>query len=278
MENRKISRQFLATLFVALLGFAVLNMAYFSIVNAWFETLYANHSLFFVFLGVGTIHLVLAPLMKFYWGEPYRGLLGRRDVSLHRQFMGAQIFLLAFFLLSEPLFLWLNWDRIDFHWQSNWGEWGLWLLPMIIAIGLQTTGEEMFFRGFLQGKLRAMSVARGHAIIWPALLWALIHQAQFDAVALKCAVVVQIFVLGLILGDWFDRTGSLAGPILVHFLMNLFAALIYGNTLRFSRYDILQADFSQLRLVDDVFYLALGAVAMMVAYSAFTRKYLVRQT
>jgi uncharacterized protein len=91
-----------------------------------------------------------------------------------------------------------------------------WLAPMLLAaIIVAPAGEEAMFRGFLfRGWVRS---ARA---VWPAivvisLLWATLH-IQYDWTG-----VLQIFVIGLVLGWMRWRSGSLLLTFLLHALFNL---------------------------------------------------------
>jgi uncharacterized protein len=95
-----------------------------------------------------------------------------------------------------------------------------WLLPMLFAaIVVAPAGEEVLFRGFLfQGLVRSDRMA-WPAIIVISLLWAALH-IQYD-----WAGMVEIFVIGLLLGWMRWRSGSLLLTFVLHALFNLEATL-----------------------------------------------------
>lgn len=83
----------------------------------------------------------------------------------------------------------------------------------IIAFGalIGPVTEEVLFRGFLQPVLRdAMGSIK--AILITSLLFALVH---FNAY-----IFLQIFILGLLLGYLYEKTGTLIAPTAVHVLHN----------------------------------------------------------
>ncbi len=89
-----------------------------------------------------------------------------------------------------------------------------WLLLLVCVV--VPIGEEIFFRGFVYGALRArlrVSVAVGLS----ALLFALVHIEVFH--------FFPIFVLGLILATLYERTHTLLPGMLVHGLNNVVAVL-----------------------------------------------------
>lgn len=222
-------------------------------------------NLLFVLLNVAILHLVLAIVMPLGFGQSYLALLGQRG-HWQKWFMRAQIFAVVMFVLSEPLFLIWHWSDIGFAWQPEWGRWALWIVPLLVAVFLQTSAEEMAFRGFLQGQLNALKAPFWVVILIPAFLWALIHQVMFDAVAFKIAVVAQMFVIGICLGIWRLQSGTLLGPIFFHFFINAFTMLIYGNTLRPTDFYILQADFSGLGEGAQLSYFGFGIIAVLLAF------------
>lgn len=86
--------------------------------------------------------------------------------------------------------------------------------------------EEFLFRGFL---LTAMNkyFGRWKAILMSSLIFASVH--------LNIYVFLQIFILGILLGYVFERTGSLVAPIAVHVIHNsaTFAFILYFKDIIF---------------------------------------------
>ncbi len=106
---------------------------------------------------------------------------------------------------------------------------GLWLLFLpvgLLAVLIQTTAEEMAFRGYLQSQLAARF---RHPLIWmgvPSALFALLHldpSAHGDNTWL---VVIWAGCFGLAAADLTARSGTLAPAIALHFVNNLNAILI----------------------------------------------------
>ncbi len=89
-----------------------------------------------------------------------------------------------------------------------------WLLLLVCVV--VPIGEEIFFRGFVYGALRARSRA-AVAVGLSALLFALVHLEVFH--------FFPIFVLGLILATLYERTHTLLPGMLVHGLNNVVAVL-----------------------------------------------------
>jgi membrane protease YdiL (CAAX protease family) len=87
-------------------------------------------------------------------------------------------------------------------------------------------GEELYFRGYVQGVLRRHHSAR-YAIIAATLLFAVRHYMQmllllptypvFAATA-WCIVAIP---LGLVVGYIYEKTNSLWMPVMIHYLFNI---------------------------------------------------------
>lgn len=87
-------------------------------------------------------------------------------------------------------------------------------------------GEELFFRGYVQGVLRRHHGAR-YAIIAATLLFAVRHYMQMlllfptypvFAATVWCVVAIP---LGLAVGYIYEKTGSLWMPVVIHYLFNI---------------------------------------------------------
>lgn len=94
-----------------------------------------------------------------------------------------------------------------------------WLLAIAIVIAAPIF-EELFFRGFLVGGWKDTPLGVAGAVAVSALLWSVIH-TQYNIL-----VMIQIFVLGLILGIARVHSKSTLLPIGLH-AFNNFASLMY---------------------------------------------------
>ena len=93
-------------------------------------------------------------------------------------------------------------------------------LPLLLAIGTVVAAplfEEAFFRGFLFAGWSRSRLGVPGTILLTSLVWALMH------IQYGIHEIVQIFVLGVMLGAARARTGSLAVPLAMHALVNLIA-------------------------------------------------------
>ncbi len=88
-----------------------------------------------------------------------------------------------------------------------------WLAVMVITVAvIVPIGEELLFRGLLQ------SLLRRHFGPWPAVL---IASAVFAAAhCTQPQAVPSLFVLAVVMGYNYERTGRLLAPMLIHALFN----------------------------------------------------------
>ncbi len=101
------------------------------------------------------------------------------------------------------------------------------LLPLsLIAVLIQTSAEEVLFRGYIQQSLAARFRS---PIIWmglPSLLFALGHYAPAAAGENAGLIALWSCVFGLFAADLTARSGTLGPAIAMHFFNNMVALLI----------------------------------------------------
>jgi len=94
---------------------------------------------------------------------------------------------------------------------------GGWIVISVLALAVWTpVAEEMFFRGF---------VLQGLANRWSFTPAVIVSSGVFAALHLSPALLLPVFVTGLLLGFLYRRTGSLWPSIAVHAAQNLVAVL-----------------------------------------------------
>jgi membrane protease YdiL (CAAX protease family) len=87
---------------------------------------------------------------------------------------------------------------------------GLWFSAAAAA----PVAEEIFFRGLIQTVLFNLTARRRLAVIFASLAFGAVHFPNPETIP-------ALVAFGLLLGWLYERTGSLAAPILVHALFNL---------------------------------------------------------
>lgn len=81
------------------------------------------------------------------------------------------------------------------------------------AVAIAPIAEELFFRGIVQTQVAGFVRSRWIAVLLTGAVFGLMHMGQPQA-------VVPLAALGVILGYVYERTGSLAAPVLLHALFN----------------------------------------------------------
>jgi len=173
-----------------------------------------------IVIALGPLWLVLKVLHKRSLTS-LLGPTGKIDWRLWRVAALIVLGLLAVDIISTVI-------QADVERQYDLLRWMGLLIPGVILIFLQTTTEELFFRGYLQQQLAARF--RNPLIWWllPSVLFGLGHfnSATFGQNA--WLVVGIITFVGLILADVTARFGSLAPAMGLHFMNN--AAMLFVST------------------------------------------------
>jgi membrane protease YdiL (CAAX protease family) len=104
--------------------------------------------------------------------------------------------------------------------------WALLLPFSLLALLIQTSAEEILFRGYLQQQLAARFSSPLVWMIVPSVLFAFGHYVPVDAGDNALLVAAWAGVFGLLMADLTARAGNLGPAIAVHFANNLSAILL----------------------------------------------------
>jgi membrane protease YdiL (CAAX protease family) len=178
-----------------------------------------------VVLTIGVIASIPVQIGVLAWAARLRGWLPLDYFALHRPKRGALVFSVVCILFVDLFFnalLYLSGRdivapfQVEAYQTAQSAGWLFWLLVAIVFVA--PLGEEITFRGFLfRGVMRPGYEL--HAIFGISLAWALLH-LQYDWLGM-----LQIFILGLVLG-WFRWAGgSTTLTVAMHVLVN-FEAMI----------------------------------------------------
>ncbi|KEJ90475.1 CPBP family intramembrane glutamic endopeptidase [Sulfitobacter donghicola] len=106
------------------------------------------------------------------------------------------------------------------------GRWLL-LLPLsLIAVFVQISAEEVFFRGYLQQQLGARFKSPLIWMVLPSALFALGHYQPNEAGDNAVLILLWAGVFGLLMADLTARSGTIGPALAVHFVNNISALLI----------------------------------------------------
>lgn len=106
------------------------------------------------------------------------------------------------------------------------GQW-LVLLPFsLLAVLVQTSAEEILFRGYIQQQLAARFASPLIWMVVPSALFAMGHYLPAQAGENALFIALWAGVFGLLMADLTARAGTLGPAIAVHFINNVSALLI----------------------------------------------------
>jgi len=106
--------------------------------------------------------------------------------------------------------------------------WLMWIPITIAALVVQTGMEELYFRGYLQQQLAALSDKRWIWMGVPSFLFGIGHYMNAYGPADGVLYVIWATALGLACADLTARTGNIGAAIGLHIANNLFAFVVSG--------------------------------------------------
>lgn len=104
------------------------------------------------------------------------------------------------------------------------GDWLRYLPYALPLILIQTSAEELVFRGYLQQQLAARFKSRFFWMALPSMLFAALHWDPSMG-SNAWLVLIVVFAMALIAADLTEKTGSLGAAMGLHFANNIFALL-----------------------------------------------------
>ncbi|MEM9433569.1 MAG: CPBP family intramembrane glutamic endopeptidase [Pseudomonadota bacterium] len=117
----------------------------------------------------------------------------------------------------------------------------VWVLPLLF---IQTTAEELIFRGYLQQQLAARFSSR---VIWmgvPSLLFGLAHYNPDFGTDVALALVAATGLFGLVAADITRLTGNLGAAMGFHFANNFLALVVVTVAGNIDGLALFQTDFT----------------------------------
>lgn len=157
-------------------------------------------------------------IVKARRGKPFAEYLGLKRVSV-KVLLASLAIIAGLVVISDSITLLLGKpltpvSMVRVYQTSVWPVL-LWIALVIFAPAF----EELLFRGFLFEGLRQSRLGVMGTIAFTALVWALLH-AQYDLYG-----IASIFVMGIAMGAWRYRTGSLWSTLTMHAAANVIATL-----------------------------------------------------
>jgi len=130
-------------------------------------------------------------------------------------------------LLGIVLFVLPPWDMgVPLERNLAFSHWLLLLPVSLVAVMIQTSAEEILFRGYIQQSLAARFSSPLIWMILPSVLFALGHYLPADAGENAVPIALWAGVFGCLMADLTARAGTLGPAIAVHFFNNIIALLL----------------------------------------------------
>lgn len=176
-------------------------------------------------LALFTTIMLLKPLHKRSFSEVANGT---QKIQWNKVFFAAGIWtiLMAIFLVISYIL-----DPSNFVFQFDFSKFIVLVLISFIFIPLQTTYEELVFRGYLGQAIGAWTKSRWLVIIIPALLFALMHAANPEVTKFGFwSVMPQYLLFGLLFGLITVLSDGIELSMGVHAANNIFLSLFITDS------------------------------------------------
>ncbi|QKC92706.1 CPBP family intramembrane metalloprotease [Mesorhizobium sp. NZP2234] len=165
--------------------------------------------------------------MRWVHGEPLSALLGVSRRVSWPDFLKGLVAVLITSALSEIL-LYLLQPEIA-RGTISLSSWLLFVIPIVALTLLQTSSEEVLFRGYL---LRGLANRFRSPLIWamlPGLLFTSLHWSSASSLAINACVLVSIAAFALLLTLVVYATGNLGAALGAHLGNNLTGFLLISH-------------------------------------------------
>ncbi|WP_149803102.1 type II CAAX endopeptidase family protein [Mesorhizobium sp. NFR06] len=185
------------------------------------------------------IWIGLLVAMRLMHGEPLSALFGATRRVARGDFLKGLVAVLITSLFSEVLLYWLQPEIA--RGPIALSSWLLFLVPIVLLALLQTSSEEMLFRGYL---LRALAYRFRSPLIWaalPGLLFTSLHWSSASTLAINACVLVSIGAFALLLTLLVYATGNLGAGLGAHLGNNLTGFLLISHQEGYNSFALLNA-------------------------------------
>jgi membrane protease YdiL (CAAX protease family) len=166
-------------------------------------------------------------VMRFLHKERLRRLFGNSARLSSSGFLNGCIAVLITSLLTELCYLVVMPDVA--RGPISLGAWALFLLPVLLLAFVQTSSEELLFRGYLQ---RGLAYRFRSPLVWavlPTIAFAALHWNPEAVLGMNIGVVISIGVFAALLALLVYATGNLGAAMGAHFGNNIFGFLLISH-------------------------------------------------
>ena len=137
-------------------------------------------------------------------------------------------FALIIFVLSVTTFFEIFYSN-TYVWNFDFSKFTALVVIALLMIPIQTTIEELIFRGYLMQGLKMKMGSSKHAVILSGIMFGLMHIGNPEIEAIGSHVLIYYVVSGVFLGALALYDNGLELSIGYHAANNIFAALMVSN-------------------------------------------------
>lgn len=236
--------------------------------SQYIQVLGSNRVLFWMLLPFTLSFLIFLVAIKWIHKRPVLSVFtGRAQLDWMRI---CSSFFIVFFLLTIISALQVYFSD-DIIWSFEWNTFFPLLLIACLMIPIQTTIEELLFRGYLLQGLKRRLGSNIQAVVLSGLFFGVIHMGNPEIEAIGIHVISHYVLLGLFLGliTLFDNGLELS--IGFHAANNIFAALMISSDWQVFQTEALFVDYAAPEFTFSMFGITL--LFLIVLIFLFKRMY-----
>jgi len=227
----------------------------------------AGETIFATFAMLGMVGLMIPPLwlvMRLVYKRPLSSLLGPNRRINWRMWGIAVGIMFAFGAIDAGI----TFATKDVSQQMPVPQWLMWMMPAAVILFIQTTAEELVFRGYLQQQLAARFQSRWIWMVLPSVLFGLGHFSPDTFGDNALLVVANALVMGLIAADLTARLGNLSAAMGLHFANNFIIMEIMNMKGQLSGVSLFLFE-ADLKSTSTGMAMGISLIAMPVIYGIF---------
>ena len=230
-----------------------------------FESLLLPQSLLLMLYSFGVVWLALAVVVLLVHQRRPETLIGSPTIAwMQAKFVIVALLLLTGALLVLPPYGYSP-ELVD---GLPMPRWIAFLVPALIAVFIQTSAEEVLFRGYLQQQLAARFKSPLIWMLLPSVLFGLAHYSPNTYGSNTWIVVLWAGIFGILAADLTARAGTLGPAIAMHFATNISALLLIAPQGEMSGLALFQYGFSASDEAAIRAFLPIDFAAMLVSWLA----------
>ena len=207
----------------------------------YIQVLGSNRVLFWMLLPFTLSFVIFLVAIKWIHKRPILSLFTGRD---HLDWVRiCSSFFIVFFLLAIISALQVYFSD-DIIWSFEWNTFFPLLLIACLMIPIQTTIEELLFRGYLLQGLKRRLGSNIQAVVLSGLFFGVIHMGNPEIEAIGIHVLSHYVLIGLFLGLLTLFDNGLELSIGFHAANNIFAALMISSDWQVFQTEALFVDYA----------------------------------